>query len=485
MLYRFSALIHRGFNSYSQSRQNGQIHLWLISLIAIYTPFEDLIVAWLPLPNSAQTGLRFIPELTIYLIFIWVIGRRIVSGKGWQTTIIDPLVLAMAIATGISILLNNSRLFPSLANLRSIWRYLALYYTIVNLPLAKSQVVQLLKIIKAVGFIQAAIASFQFFLPGKLKIALAAGNCEKGAIKNASCGTFLDSANLSGFLLLVIGLVVSIVYVNCHYLVPPLRDVFSLGIYYFGMFASKKRAALLMSVFLIVLTLSFLKRFRNLRFLIWVLSALAIAVIFIYPLLSLDLDIGQREVGEEVPNITSYFLSVFSPEYWEHTLSASRGWVVTKVIQTSWESSSWFGFGPDHETLITNMGQFITSDEVKKLVRDMEVFDDPYWFAYMGYFGIVGLLINWFILLRLFQAGRELLRITAVKDYQILAISFCSLIVVAFFYSFVERVFKLRHFSFYFWLLAGLVVNVYQSQIYKLRNSQINTDKFGTRRPED
>ena len=472
MLYRLSAVINRGLNSYSQARRSGQIHIWLIALIAIYTPFEDLIVAWLPFPGTVQTGLRFIPELTIYLIFIWVVSQRLIMGKGWRTTIIDPLILALAFATTISILLNSSRLFPSLANLRSIWRYLALYYTLVNLQLDKYQVVQFLKIIKVVGFIQAAIASLQFFLPGKVKIALAAGNCEKGAIKKASCGTFLDSANLSGFLLLAIAVVISIVYANCHYLIPPLKDVFSLGIYYFGMFASKKRAALVMSLLLIVLSLSFLQRFRNIRILLWVFSAMAIAVVFIYPLLSLDLDIGQREIGEEVPNITSYFLTVFSPEYWEHTLSASRGWVVTTVCQTIWESSSWFGFGPDQETLISNMGQFLTSDEIKKLVRDMEVFDDPYWFAYMGYFGVVGLLINWLILLRLFNAGKQLLSITTVKDYRVLAISFCSLIVVAFFYSFVERVFKLRHFSFYFWLLAGLVINVYQTQVIELRNRE-------------
>ncbi|MEL6578905.1 MAG: hypothetical protein AAFQ14_04070, partial [Cyanobacteria bacterium J06621_12] len=137
-----------------------------------------------------------------------------------------------------------------------------------------------------------------------------------------------------------------------------------------------------------------------------------------------------------------------------------------------WESSSWFGFGPDHETLINQMGQFLTSDEVKKLVRDTEVFDDPYWFAFLGYFGVVGLIINWFILLRLFQAGRELLRITTVREYRVLAISLCSIIIVAFFYSFVERVFKLRHFSFYFWLLAGLVVNVYQAQVEEVRGKR-------------
>ncbi len=470
MLYRLSAVIHQGINSYYFARRSGQIHLWLISLIAIYTPFEDLIVAWLPLPGVAQTGIRFIPELTIYLIFVQVIGQRIISGKGLQKSAIDLLLLAFMVATVISIALNKSEIFPSLANIRSIWRYLAIYYTLINLPITKDQIVQLLRIIRVVGFIQAAIASLQFFLPGSVKIALAAGHCEKGAIKKASCGTFLDSANLSGFMLLVIGVVVSIIYANCHYLIPPLKDTFSLGIFYFGMFASKKRAALLMSLILIVLVFAFLKRFRNTGVLVWVISALAIAVIFIYPLLSLDLDIGQREIGEEVPNITSYFLSVFSPEYWEHTLSASRGWVVTKVCQTIWESSSWFGFGPDQVTLINNMGQFLTSDEVKKLVRDAEVFDDPYWFAFLGYFGVIGLGINWFILWKLYHLSKDLLRITQVKEYQILAISFCSIIIVAFFYSFVERVFRLRHFSFYFWLLAGMVGNVYYSQVEEMSN---------------
>lgn len=465
MLYRLSKVIHQGFDSYYFARKNGQIHLWLISLIAIYTPFEDFIVAWSPLPGGVQTGIRFIPELIIYLIFLQVISHRLVTGKGLKNGAIDLLVMAFMLATAISMMLNKSGIFPSLANLRSIWRYLALYYTLINIPIAKEQIRNLLKIIRIVGFIQAAIASLQLFLPGSVKIAMAAGNCEKGAIKKASCGTFLDSANLSGFLLLVIGTVVSTVFVNCHYLIPPLNETISLGIFYFGMFASKKRAALLMSLILIVLVFSFLKRRRNTILVLWGISAIAIAVVFIYPLLSLDLDIGQREIGEEVPNITSYFLSVLSPEYWEHTLSASRGWVVTTVMQTMWESSSWFGFGPDHEVLISNMGQYLTSDEVKKLVRDMEVFDDPYWFAILGYFGVVGLSLYWFILFRLYQVSRKLLAITKVKEYRVLAMSFCSIIVVAFFYCFVERVFKLRHFSFYFWLLAGLVVNVYNSQV--------------------
>ncbi len=467
MLERLLEAIHKVIHSYSSARRKGQIHLWLISLIAIYAPFEDWIAAWLPVPGTVKTAIRFIPELTIYLIFIQVIFHRLITKKGLKDGVIDLALVVFMMATAISMILNKSGIFPSLANLRSIWRYLAVYYTLINIPIAKEQIIQLLKIIRTAGFIQAAIASIQFFLPGSVKIAFAAGHCEKGAIKNASCGTFLDSANLSGLLLLVIATVVSSVYINCHYLIPPLNETFSLGIFYFGMFASKKRAALLVSLVLVGLVFYFLKRSRDTLVLLWVISALAIAVIFIYPLLSLDLDIGQREIGDEVPNITSYFLSVFSPEYWEHTADASRGWIAAIVSQTIWESSSWFGFGPDHETLITNMGQYLTSGDVNKLVRDAEVFDDPYWFAILGYFGVIGLGIYWFILFRLYRVSRELLKITKVKEYRVLAISFCSIVIVAFFYCFVERIFKLRHFSLYFWLLAGLVVNVYNSQVTK------------------
>jgi hypothetical protein len=79
----------------------------------------------------------------------------------------------------------------------------------------------------------------------------------------------------------------------------------------------------------------------------------------------------------------------------------------------------------------------------------------------MGYFGVVGLLIYWFILLRLYVVSRNLMKITAVSEYKSLAIIFCTIVIVAFVYSFVERIFKARDFSIYFWLLAGLVVNTY------------------------
>lgn len=403
-----------------------------------------------------------------------VIYSRWTMGKKIATSPIDPLVLAFFLATVISMMLNQSAFWPSLANLRSIWRYLAVFYTIINIPISKAQISQFLNLLKVIGLVQAVIASLQFFLPASVKMTIAAGNCEKAAVKKASCGTFLDSANLSAFLLLVITVVVSSIYVNCEYIVPPIRDVFTMGVFYFGLFASKKRAALLMSFLLIILVFISLKRIRNTGVFIWFIAALGIGIIFLYPLLTLDLDIAQREIGEEVPDITSYFFTIFSAEYWEHTLSASRGWVATKTFQNIVESSSWFGFGPNLESVVKGMEQLMTSDEVAKLERDIEVFDDPYWFAILGYFGFIGLSIYWFILFRLYQVARSLLKIASSPEYKVLLVSFCGIVIIAFFYSFVERVFKTRDFSLYFWILAGLVVNVYNTHLATKRAFYFN-----------
>jgi hypothetical protein len=461
MFDRLSTSIYRGLTSYDRARFSRQLHLWWLSLIAIYTPFEEFWVSLLPVPEAVKTGIRFIPELIIYLLFIQMVYSSLIRGKPWKSTPIDVLIIAFFASSLISLVLNQASLFGSLANLRSIWRYLAVYYLLVNTVITKSQITQFLNIFKTLALIQAAFASVQLLIPAETKVAMAGGNCEKAIFKNASCGTFVDSANLSAFLILGIIITVTVTYAKCSYLIPPLGEFFQILLLYLGLFASKKRAGLIIGLLIVVLIFTYFKRKRKAAKIAWIISALAIAIVFIYPLLTINLDIGQREIGDEVPDITSYFFTIFSPEYWDHTLSASRGWVMSQVCQNTLESGSWFGFGPNTESVINNMGKWMTSGDVIKLERDIEVFDDPYWFAIIGYFGIVGLSIYWWILLRLYIVSKNLMKITTVNEYKNLAIIFCTLVILAFVYSFSERILKTRDFGFYFWLLAGLVVNIY------------------------
>lgn len=457
-------IIIRPLLSYRRAKREGQLSFWLICAIAFYTPFEDWITTWLPVPNPVRTIIRFIPEIIIYSILIRVYWQRISAGEGIRKTPIDIPILAIFISAFISIFSNGASLPGSIANLRTNWRYLAIYYSLVNLDFTNLQLKNFLKLLKKVAIIQAVIASVQFFLPTSIKIAFAGGNCNKADLKGASCGTFLDSAILSGFLIFAAVLVVANIYAGFGGLIPSLRELASTLVIYFGLFASKKRAALLIGLIIPLLILLFLKRRTKFAIAVW-WSALIAAIAFlllssieINPVLSPYVDSGSSDHSD----ITSYFGTIFTQEYWQETLENSRGWAISVTTNALTKSGKWwFGFGPELGSVQRGIEIFLNPEDQAQLYRNLYVYDDPYWFAVTAYFGIVGLLLYWLVLWQLHSVSRKLVHAAASKEEKATGAIMQSLTAIAFFYSFVERLFRFRPFSLYFWIFAGLVVNRY------------------------
>ena len=461
MISLISKALHSAIADYKLAKETGQFPLWLVSALAIYIPFEDWIVAWLPLPSAMGTGIRLIPELIIYVTLFKVLNRRRNSGKPIRKTPIDILIIAFILSSIISLIINQASIPGSLANLRTNWRYLSIYYMLVNIDISTEQLEGLLKTLRKVCFLQGIITSIQFFIPANLKVSFAAGGCNKAINKGASCGMFLDSALLSGFLLLMIPVFFAYAYTNSSNIIPHAKDSASILVLYFSMFASKKRAALVIALIFPILVLLYLGRKRNTVATLWLYAALGFVIVSILSSLTLNLTITPGEETEAQAGILSYFLGIFSPEYQQHNLEASRGWISSTIIDSLIKTGNWtFGFGPELGAVKTGIGSVLTnSEEIYKLQRDLNTFDDPYWFAIMAYFGIVGLIIYWLILLRLFQASQWLVRVGSNSEERSLGAMFSTIVTVTFFYSFVERLFRLRPFSFYFWLLAGLVIN--------------------------
>ena len=160
-------------------------------------------------------------------------------------------------------------------------------------------------------------------------------------------------------------------------------------------------------------------------------------------------------------DLGAYFLQVFSPEYWQQSNEQARGWFMQVILNGLFNTQSWFGFGPDFAVTQESLRETLSSaSEMAKLERDAGVFDDSFWFAFIAYFGIVGTVIYGFILKRLYDAARWLIRSSAEPELRTLGATFATLVFVTVLYTFVERIFRLRAFSFYFWLLAGLVINM-------------------------
>ena len=136
---------------------------WIIFGIAMYTPFEEFFLRWLP--GSIPVALRFVPELILYGLLVWVCVSRLWRGRSLRKTPIDMLVAAFFLSTAISIVLNGSPIVGSIINLRTIWRYLSVFYIVVNLDISPRDLKRMLKGLRIVILIQGIIGSIQYFLP--------------------------------------------------------------------------------------------------------------------------------------------------------------------------------------------------------------------------------------------------------------------------------------------------------------------------------
>lgn len=461
------------------------IPFWIIFGIALYTPFEEFFLRWLP--GIIPVALRFVPELMLYGLLVYVCGTRLLRGYSLRKTPIDLLIAAFFIATAISIVLNGSPIVGSIINLRTIWRYLSVFYIVVNLDISFSELRRLLKGLRIVILLQGIIGSLQYFLPAGFNQAFFAprgfeiGDYEgkslaaDGNLKvGATAGTFSDSAVLSAFLLVGLSLFLSSALSVGATLIPSLPDMGGLGAIMFGIFASKKRGALAIALITPLLVLYVLNRKKDVVNVTWLYGSLGlVGILAIAILVGSTESFSGADDRQKSIDISTYFLQVFSPDYWRQSNEEARGWFMQTILNGIFSTRSWFGFGPDFEhTQKALRATLSTATDMAKLERDAPVFDDSFWFAFIAYFGIIGTAIYAFILKRLYDSAKWLARVSTRPELKTLGATFGTLIFVTVLYTFVERIFRLRAFSFYFWLLAGLVVNMCHVKMAEIEQSR-------------
>lgn len=454
---------------------------WIVFAIAMYVPFEEFFLKWLP--DALAVPLRFMPELVLYGLVIAVCGSRLLQGYSLRRTPIDWLIAAFFISTAVSIGLNGSPIVGSIINLRTIWRYLSVFYIVVNLDISRSALRQMLNGLKVVMVAQGVIGSIQYFLPASFNQAVFAPKgfeigdykgesaAASGDLKvGATAGTFADSAGLSAFLLVAFSLFFASAWAVGNSLVPSLADASSIGMVLFGLFASKKRAALAIALLVPMILLYIYGRRRSLAYTSWVYGAIALLGLVAIVAIGGGSSYSSADDRQKSIDLGTYFLQVFSADYWQQSNETARGWFMTVILNAVFNTHSWFGFGPDFDhtqaairaTLSTSVGR-------AKLERDAGVFDDGFWFAFIAYFGFIGTFIYGFMLKRLYDSAKWLARVSTEPEYRTLGATFATLIIVTVLYTFVERIFRLRAFSFYFWLLAGLVVNMCHAKMEEIK----------------
>ncbi|MGB5635342.1 MAG: hypothetical protein WBM86_21520, partial [Waterburya sp.] len=323
------------------NKSNNNLPFLIIFWLTIYVPLEDFVVGLLPFPSSFQTLIRLLPEGVLYCLLLAIIYQRLSSGSNLRKTPIDILVVAFFISSLISIAINQADIFESIANLRTNWRYLSVYYIVVNLDISIVQITKILKTIQFTGLLQAYLSSIQFFLPDSINQSLFTRSDSKaslGKIKSGSTfGTFPSPANLSSFLLLTSTVLFAYAFTSNSGILHKNTDIFHTIVIFFGIFATKKRASLVIAIIVPVLVLFFLKKTKKISIILW-LSTTSVFIfsflnMWISPLISDQslLEINNSGYSSGDTQNFSYFSILFSQDYWNSEFENSRGFVISLV----------------------------------------------------------------------------------------------------------------------------------------------------------
>lgn len=474
MVPKPSEIFWRVVEWYQINRLKGQIPFWIIYAIAIYLPFEEFVLRWTPAPAIVILFLRFLHEFVLYYLWGKVFYKRIIRRDRLIKSSIELALIFFGLWAIFLLIIHQASIFGGLNNLRTLLRYVAVYYIIVDLKLSKKQVSLVLKTILILGLIQGYLVSVQYFAPSgfnnlfvpqdvNLELGGAAiqkssevssGNLKTGAVN----GTLANTANTSAFLLTGFIVLVVITLQNMNGLFS-LSKITNFLVMYFAFFATYKRIALLFGLAIPILVLFLYRRKLWATKVIWLYLLGGFTLIFCSLFfLNVDTSIDGWAIrqGESI-DLLGYFGQLFSAEYWE---KGTRQWILKTIFEGTIGTGNWFGLSPAPNDAVHNLIKILPSKENIILERKFW-FEDVYWASMLLYYGIPGVALFGYIFQRLYRIAQYLVDYCLEIQSRILGIGFCTFTIITIFYGFVERIFEIKCFSFYLWLLAGLVVNVY------------------------
>jgi hypothetical protein len=439
---------------------------WIVACLTLYFPFEDFLLKWLPVSDTVYSYCRLGGELTIYVVLAVVLFHKVWNRMPLRKTPIDKPLLLLIIIAIASIVINGAPFLRGLINFRTLIRYIAVYYIVVNLNISEAQTRKLVFFIIAIAMLESVFGFFQYFAgvgsfwlprPTDLEIAgykkvfnVLIGEVEKGSV----IGTFGHTVAMALYLLIAGILILTKVFGQRGLSLT--RKVFLLGM--FGLIVSVvtltySRGSFLCMLIAIPLTLLLFGQ-KKLLLKFTVLSILSLAVLVQFT----DNDVRYVRVKERYVNPIYNMEMIFTGEYLKKT-EGSRQWVLREVGKTIAESGTLIGFSPDTETAAKKIVA-LSSGRLAKMLH-YKAFEDVFWVALMAYYGIIGLGLFLLLLLRLYKCSKWVMKRSDKSTFVLVGAATRILIILTVPLTFLIRTFEFRTFGYYFWLLAALTMTEY------------------------
>lgn len=435
--------------------------MWLVLALVVLTTFESLILKLLPLPSAALFASQFAAELAIDWGLIVALGWRWRRGRGWRRTPADLPLMAFALVVVLTMMVNQPPVMGSLLNVRSLLRYAALFYLVVNLDLTPRQVRVVLGCVLVAGGIQLAAGLAQWIggeavkawmMPRAVDLSVAGMSRQsvmlrRGREMGAVFGTFGDTLYFALFLLIVLA-----VGLACWREGRWWRVLLALPLLV-GIALSYSRAAALVSGLTIVL---FLWQRGGLR------PAVALAALVLAAALLVGVGawaaaqtyLHPRQVHQSaLGNLTGFL----SRDYIERAKRQRLGSLLG-TAPTALRAAPLLGLGPDEATTIDRLNAVVPSRLYKTLTK--RGFEDVYWVALLCYYGMLGIAALVWLMIRLIRACMELVQRSRDPTTRWAAAAAVLVLLQAPVMMLFVRVLEFRIFGFYYWLLPALALSL-------------------------
>ncbi len=482
-------------NKNNLSKENNRIdsvmYLVILFLVA-FIPFEDFILKFLPGPDRVYFYSRFLSELLIYASFVTVIGRKLIQEIPLVKTPIDvPMAIFWEIVI-ISTIVNQASIVESFINIRPFLRYVIFFYLIVNVSITLVQANKILLYTIYAGIVQLAIGIAQFLSRGALdkflqprasdvevggaskNFVLLSGR-EIGSIYSAAGDTILFASFMIIFLILIISKLYMINTKDYDYqgkkyslakisrkqeniilitLIP--CTLAAIGLTY-------ARAFLLAAIVIMLayLLLKFGSK-RRMGIFLTIISGLILILSIQFVFLGDSIRINysgnpQQKQQSIVDNMTT----VFTPEYIKVARQQRLG-IVIDVPLTVIYNKPFLGYGPDMLKTIDDLNSSPTKFIAVELRK--ETFEDVYWAALLAYYGVSGLLILIWMFYRIYKWAKIIYHRTQEYLIKELSLSLITLTLLTIYLLFFNQTLEFRIYGQYFWLLPGLIFNLYHQE---------------------
>jgi len=430
-------------------------------------PFEEFVLKWIPVPEIFYSILRLGSEFVVYLLFLVVTSARITERGFLRRTPIDTLIILFVAGAIISAAYNGSSWSATVINLRTFLRYVFLFYTVVQLNYSERDVRRLLLAITVcalaqlvAGILQSAFGISQFWLPRQNTLEVAGFKMEfsvlnSGVEQGAVIGTWGHSVSMALFVLVALSIACACLAVGIGNGFRALSTAgFAVALVLLVLLSYSKGALLC------ALVASPFAYYIAGRSGAVAKQALVVATIAVVAASMITM-VSWRAPGYVIAKQTyidpvSYVVIMFSDRFIQNA-QQGRLWLLNDVGGAVLGSGALIGFGPDQERATIQVAK-VGGAALAKVVN-YEALKDVYWVAILVFYGIFGVIIVLLLLWRAYRCCLAIARPCAIEIDRILAITVAMLAAFAVPLNLLVRAFEFRSFSFFIWLLFGVMVS--------------------------